>query len=555
MSVESQLVQLGVVVRDARGHAVAGLTKDDFEISDEGKRRAIANFSAETRARAASTPSAAPAQTVADTRPVAGAPPAAAAPPRSVLLFFDDLHTVTGELRRTQNAAQHFVKEGLGMGDRAAIFAASEGLTLGFTADAAQLIAAIEKLRSHVRVTEAGLSPCPRISPYDAYVIANGIDPSAMAAAVSEAHQCDAADTSISNVYSNTSVRPGALSKLPSDQLSIVVQAQAAQTWEAVRTGSLQTYDAMASALARLAQAPGTRVLLLASEGFLTGNEDSARPQSLIDTAIRSGIVINSLDAKGLWSEAPGRPLNEVNETVGFPIQTYIYETSAIGTRNLTLNATMWDLASATGGLFFHNSNDLTAGFQQLAAVPETTYLLAFRPDPAEAPGKYHKLKVRLASGHSGYVQTRPGYFAPLNSPDQEAPGKLDREAMASDSISDIPVRLAGRFGKTPQGEPLLSLQIHVDLAKLQFTPRDGRQSQRLHFIGLLRDSKGSLAAAKEGWMDFSLKEDTFARLTASGVNADLSLSAPPGPYEVRVVVEDAAGKLTALSQRVEIPK
>lgn len=67
------------------------------------------------------------------------------------MLFFDDLHGAAAEVQRTQAAAKRFIKEGMGPGARAAIYAASEGLTLDFTADADALTTAIGKLRAHQR--------------------------------------------------------------------------------------------------------------------------------------------------------------------------------------------------------------------------------------------------------------------------------------------------------------------------------------------------------------------------------------------------------------------
>jgi hypothetical protein len=348
------------------------------------------------------------------------------------------------------------------------------------------------------------------------------------------------------------------MSKLPAanDQLSIVVQQQVSQTWEMVRAASLQSYDALADAIARLAAAPGTRVLLLASEGFLSGIEEAPRQQDLIDNAVRSGIVINGLDAKGLWSEPPVRPFNEVSETIAQPIQTYLFEAATIGARNSALNSTVSELATATGGLFFHNNNDLAGGFDQLGAVPETIYLIAFHPDAQGAAGKYHKLKVRLTAGKTGYVQTRPGYFAPAGPSDSDAARrKFYQEAAATDTLAEFPVQLAGRMGKSEKGDPQLSLIIHVDLAKLQFAERNSRYLQKLQFIGALVNARGEMVAAKEGVMDLALTEETITRLTASGVNATLALSAQPGPYSVRLVVQESNGRMAALSQRVELPK
>src|SRR5437762_7336658 len=41
---ETRVVQIDVDVRDSRGKPVAGLTKDDFTVTDAGKRRAIQIF-------------------------------------------------------------------------------------------------------------------------------------------------------------------------------------------------------------------------------------------------------------------------------------------------------------------------------------------------------------------------------------------------------------------------------------------------------------------------------------------------------------------------------
>jgi hypothetical protein len=43
---ETRLVDIPVVVRDAHGHPVAGLTKADFAVYDSGKRQTIASFAA-----------------------------------------------------------------------------------------------------------------------------------------------------------------------------------------------------------------------------------------------------------------------------------------------------------------------------------------------------------------------------------------------------------------------------------------------------------------------------------------------------------------------------
>ena len=70
------------------------------------------------------------------------------------------------------------------------------------------------------------------------------------------------------------------------------------------------------------------------------------------------------------------------------------------------------ELAQGTGGVFFHNDNDLRAGFNALAADPPH-YILAFSPKNVKLDGKFHALKISLAEKRKGYaIQARRGYFA-----------------------------------------------------------------------------------------------------------------------------------------------
>jgi VWFA-related protein len=551
LTAQASLVPLEVVVRDGRGHALSGLTQSDFEVLDEGKPREITAFSVSMRdvLEAAAAAPAHVSTTAVEIVPETAAK--AGTPRRSTMLFFDDLHGAAADLQRTQAAAKRFIREGLGPGARAAVFSAHEGLTLDFTPDSDALTAAIEKLRAHQKFSENGLMPCPRITPYQAFLIDNNLSVDALNAAMQEERAC------VNATPSKAAPRRTSMS-LSTSPATASVRAQAAATWQQAREQSLNEFDALQNALAVLERATGTRVLLMVSTGFLSGLMD-AEKDAAISRAIHAGIVIDALDAKGLWSEAPGRPFDQPSQTVGgLPHDTFVFETMNIGAEKDAMNEAMQEFAAGTGGLFFHNNNDLVGGFAQLAAVPEATYLLAIRPDPEGAAGKYHKLKVRLTSKSSDYVQTRPGYFAPPKAPVAEANGAgrpIDQHLLSSDMLTGFPIALTARTDKTDKGDGFVSTLIHVDLATLKFSRLDDRHVQKLVFIEALLDSSGKMVTAKEGEMDLALKDDSLARLTGSGVNAGLKLAAPPGVYKLRVVVQDAEGKMASLDQDVEILK
>ena len=547
ITAQTSLVQMEVVVRDARGRPVSGLTPADFEILDDNKPRPIAAFSVETRA-APAAPAKGPKLAV------------DFGPPRSILLFFDDLHTSPAEMQHMQQAALRFLKRGLGPGSLAAVYTSSQGLTLPFTGDVVALTAAIQKLHARPHISEAGLQPCPRITPYAAFQIERN-DIQALTAAVREFEACLSVSDDITNptgtvgkagLYTpvtstfNPINDPHAMSKMS-------VEAQASATMQQVRADSLASLDAIGNCVTLLARTPGTRILVMVSSGFISGMLDKDRDR-LVDRALHSAITINALDAKGLWSRAPGREA----ETFGaLPPDTYLFEETSNGSRDSEMNSVMQALASGTGGLFFHNSNDLAGGLAELVEVPETAYLIAFRSEEGEKAGQFHTLKARLAAKNGESVQTRPGYVTVANAANLTpmAPRPIDHEILVSETLTQIPLQLAGRLGKGVPNDPSLSLVMHVDVSRLKFAGQDGRYVQKLTFVGELVDARGNMITAKEGAMEFALKDDTLARLKTGGVNATLALNAPPGAYMVRVVVADAEGRMAAQNQTVMIGK
>lgn len=91
-TVEVRVVSFDVVVTDRDGTHVYGLTKDDFELFENGKRQEITNLSEFTAAAHSE-----------------GAPEPA--PARSIVIFFDVLSTSTSERRRASDAITAFLKE------------------------------------------------------------------------------------------------------------------------------------------------------------------------------------------------------------------------------------------------------------------------------------------------------------------------------------------------------------------------------------------------------------------------------------------------------------
>jgi VWFA-related protein len=537
LSVESKLVDMVVAVRDGHGRAVPGLKKDNFQIYDEGKERAISSFSEATAASgevvapSAAAPSA--------NAPVSGAAAKPAEPARFLALLFDDVNAkdglAAGDLGRAQAAAKRFVKDALQPGVRIGIFTVSGAGTLDFTADASKITQAIDDLKPHIRISGNGITACPRITPYRAFKIAEFHDRETLRIVMAEAAMANCGYGATRQYFED----------------------MATETWRRVREISQDTLTSIDRVVEHLGKMPGSRVLLLASSGFF-GETLEPQQNAIIDRAVHAGVVINALDAKGLYAEPPpgARPDDPRAFRGGGSTATLVGETMNQTDRIVVVNTGMADLAQGTGGVFFHDNNDLNAGFHKLGLPPQVTYRMSFIPGGVIADGSYHKLKVKLLHPGSYSVEARPGYFAPeKTAPASETPqSKMDGEVMASDTLAGVPAVVSIQVEKPSANQRSLSVTVHLDVSRLPFSTQNDRKTQRITFVTALLDSQGKMVAAKQGRMELALKPSTYATFSRTGVNARLSFEIAPGVYNVREVVQEAVtSSITSSTTSVDL--
>jgi VWFA-related protein len=521
LKAESRLVEVGVVVRDSKGHTVAGLTRDDFEIEDSGRKQNITAFSVQSgreSARSASAERPSPATAV---------PPAAAQErPRFIVLAFDDFSMTASELTAARLAAGRFLHQGLGNGDLAAIFTVSQGQALPFTSDTSKLEEALNRLT--VRTRDAGMATCPYISSYEALEIMDRSERSVLAAKIQEAINCG-------------------LCQGPDAQCTRKIAGMARVVWDEARDTSHRTLLFLDSVVNHMANLPGRRVIVLASSGFLSRTLERDR-ESVIDRALRSEVVINALDAKGLFTQ----DMSTTGSHVG---AASLILRQSLGTHpQMEANDSLAILAESTGGLFFHNNNDLAVGFQELGLAPEFSYSLGFSPSIAP-DDQFHALKVRLkAKGHYS-MQARPGYFASVIPPSPPAPERtIDKAVLSTDTAGDVPAELIAVTPVTQNNRPALHVVLRLDTQRLPFAEAAGIRHLQMTIIAAIFDERSVFATGQEAHAVFAFRDETYQRFR-NGFHIGLTLAAPPGKYGLRCVIqEDKGGKITSILRPVEIP-
>jgi VWFA-related protein len=536
--VQTNMVEVGVVVRDAHGKVVGGLAQSDFEVFDNNKPQNISFFSVEKTDRPVAVVPASPSPNTPASAPM----PAPAPRPRYIAFFLDDTSMPEGDLAFARRAAEQFVNESLGPEDRVGIFTSSNAVLLEFTADKQKLLASLENVRTHQKKARGGAFACPYLTEYQAYLIAQtiSINSDDFKLAVEQAIACHACTDA--------------------SRCGPFILAAARETLAASEHIAQDTLEIIRNVIVHLSSMPGRRMLVLTSSGFMAQTDEPRRYQEkVIDAALHAGIVINSLDAKGLWAAPPGGDPSEGIQRVVGPLGAYQDRLDVI---QMEMNDDpLAALAEATGGRFFHNSNDLGGGLREMAALPEVSYVLGFSPPEIKLNGAFHTLKVKIANKHGVTVESRRGYYAPSPANPSAAVSdpaarseKLDRAVRSPDLSSDVSMKVTTESSRLDSGDLALSVAVHVDIRSLPFQHRADRSVERLIFVTALFDQQNQFQTGVQGVMDLNLKDTTLTRISSQGFDVKIMVPAPRGNYRLRQIVqEEVSGRLAALSTPVEI--
>ena len=217
----------------------------------------------------------------------------------------------------------------------------------------------------------------------------------------------------------------------------------------------------------------------------------------------------------------------------------------------------MQELADGTGGIFFHNDNDLKAGLDQLAAHPEFIYILGFSPQNLKLDGSFHSLKVTVRNISSPTLQARRGYWAPNHVIDaaEAAKEELREDVFSREEIHDIPVDLHTEFFKSSEDKAELTVTALLNPDNLRFQKAAERNNDTVTVVTGLFDGNGNYVSGVQRVVQLHLRDQTLTALRNDGISVEETFTVPPGRYFVRLVIQDAGGQTTAARNGgVEIP-
>lgn len=522
----SDLVIVPVVVRDHQGRAIGDLRKEDFQLFDNGKPQVISKFSVEQATHQAVNEHRVPEPVAAEKSPRASPPPPR--PERYTAYIFDDIHFAFEDLVRVRDAARaHFAS--LLSTESAGIFSTSGQTILDFTSDRDKLSASLSGLRA--RPIARAHSGCPDLTYYSADLIVSKHDPQALETAIQEVMECRHLTR-----------------RRDAEQIALM---SAGVEWNAGNHESQISLSVLEQIIRRLAALPGTRMMVLVSPGFFTALDLERNKTEIVDLAIRANVIIGALDGRGLYALPPGGDVSN---------RAYIANAERLKLAYRSQDAFFQDevlaeLADGTGGTFFHNSNDLEAGFKSVAAMPEYSYTLAFSPQNPKLDGSFHFLKVTVTDDGKRSVQARRGYVAPRPQP-KSAQQEIEDALYSRKEINALPVELETQVFKSGQKGVQLAVLARVNLKKLHFRSVGGRHCNDLTIAISLFDRAGNYLTGIEETLEMRFKQETLAnKLDGPPVAVKTTFDVTPGSYLVRLVARDKERQLMfAKNAAVDVP-
>jgi VWFA-related protein len=516
------LVRVPVVVRDKQGHTVGSLRKEDFQLTDRGKAQYISQFALE--GSAVPKPPAPPQEAEGS----GGLPLTTSklvVPTRFVAFVFDDVHLKMEDLMNVRLAALKHIEQGIPSANRVALLTLSGKVSLEFTDDQAKFHEALMKIMP--------VPPHQTFPPASYYVAdqwMNRDDNQALQMQAGIVAAC----------------LPGA----PAVDIAKSTLREAAN--DGLSEG-IATFRVLDNIVRLLSAMPGERIIILASPGIYLPDELQRDLTESIDHATKAGVIINTLDGRGVYT------VNPVGDIPGCHLldqQTQMLVTRYDNWANLAQGEVLHNLADSTGGTAI-SDNDFVGGFNRLVHPPEYIYYLGFYPKDLKPDGKFHEIKVKLAESKGLAVQARKGYWAPSREEDAAATAtrEISEQVFSRDELRDLPLDIHTQFFKTSDADARLKVTAHFDIRQLPLRKADDRNRDDVTMVCALFDANGNYVRGTQRIVELRLKDENLERYRASGITVNTDFDVKVGPYLIRVVARDAEGnEMASANDVVEIP-
>ncbi|HXD72364.1 MAG TPA: VWA domain-containing protein [Vicinamibacterales bacterium] len=515
------LVLVDVVVRDRRGQIVKGLTKDDFQIVEDGRPQQILTFAFEEIERdaqpiergallAGASTSAAPRVTA----PAVTATPAApltsdeVAGRRLLTLLFDTSSMQPEDVQKAADEAIKWVDEKMTSADLVAVATIGSSLQVlsDFTSDKEQVHSVLQSFSAS--------------------------DGTAFAAVDASTQSSDETAAAATDDTAATDVSTQELDTFNND----------------VRLRALKT---LAEALAPIQQ---KKAILYFSSGMQrNGTDNQVELRAAVNAAVRANVTIYPVDSRGLQAVVPGGSARQGSRgglaafTGGAVSQQF--------TQLAAQQETLTTLASDTGGTAFLDSNDFGEAFAQVTKDISSYYILGYASTNPDRDGRYRRITVRLKNKSDAKIEAREGYYADR---DFSHTARGDREVQLQEQLSmqipatDVPLFLTTGWFRLAPDRYYVPVSIAVPGSAVP-KPK-ANEKMTLDVAGFIRDERNFPVGRIRDTM--TVPPASTDAIASRQVLYQTGVTLPPGRFSIKVVVrENSTGQMGTFETKIVVPE
>lgn len=297
-------------------------------------------------------------------------------------------------------------------------------------------------------------------------------------------------------------------------------------------------------------------MLYFASGLMLNGVDNQAQLHATINAAIRAGVAVWPIDARGLVASAP---LGDARFGSPGGIGMYNGQSAMAAQSNFSKSQdTLWTMAADTGGKALLDNNDLAAGIVKAQKSVSSYYILGYYPTNEALNGKFRRIKISLANGLNASLDYSQGYyagkvFAKFTAADKER--QLEDALMLGDPITELTIAMEVDYFQLNRAEYFAPIVVKIPGSELALARKGGAERTLLDFITEVKDDFGTTIQNVRDKADIKLSDSTAAELAKRRIQYVTGFTLLPGKYVVKFLARDAeTGRIGTYQTRFVIP-
>jgi VWFA-related protein len=510
LRVTTRIVEVNVVVQDKKGEPIADLTRDDFEVSEQGKTQAIAAFSVESNRTTIGRAETLPVNTFSNM------PSREGASQNFTAILFDTLNTPVTDQAVAKKGVLRFLRQ-LKPGDRVAVYglAASLQVIHDFTGDSGALVRAVERYSVRSSMEQTGSKPAIEDSTWLAE------------------NEKEAGIIAAMDAFLNESNRQVA---------GYYIERRTAAT--------LQALEGLANHLAFL---PGRKSLVWVSAGFpfvygssamklnqfTDGMKDFAQAVSRTARSITdANVAIYPVDARTLMGSAAVSPSTSAALVTNTARQAAALDSQMMDVV-LASHSTMTELANQTGGRAVWDTGDVEGAIRRALEDARLTYTLGYYPTDTRFDGKFRDIKVSVKRA-GAQLKYRRGYYALPDEPRGDIDAQKAMNAALTSPLEATGIVFLIELGKAASGGAALQLAIEIDTNTIKLEPVQENWAGGLDALFVQLDKSGRTVGSAGRKIPLKLTAADRAQLLRDGLVLNLPIALKGDCDRLRVVLRDA---------------